>query len=213
MAVLYRSGDLAVTDGTTLGSFSAATLTGWIRGDYDDFEVALTNLADSSLAPGEHAVFELRTTAGTTAAGGIDNVAITLSGLANYDAWAASFGLYASNAWNSVDLESDGLDNWTEYIFGGDPTIDDAAAILPTFGMVPEPGTNWMEYVYRRRNDYQARGLVYTVESSTNLVSNLWNSNGVVDAGFGSIDAEMDSVTNRVSTEEHPQQFIRLRVE
>ncbi len=43
--------------------------------------------------------------------------------------------------------------------------------------------------------------------------SNYWNTSGVINAGFGSIDAEMDSVTNRVSTDEHPEQFIRLRVE
>jgi hypothetical protein len=215
VTVFYRSGDLAVTDGTPLGAFSAATLTGWIRGDYDDYEVALTNLADSSLAPGEHAVFELRATAGTTAAGGFDNVAIVISGLANYDAWIAGFGLYGSNVLASADLEPDGMDNWTEYLLGGDPTISDASAILPTFlpaGALAEEG-GMMEYVYRRRTDYQARGLDYIVEATTNLVSNLWNSSGVVDAGFGALNAEMDSVTNRVSTEEYPEQFIRLRVE
>jgi len=35
----------------------------------------------------------------------------------------------------------------------------------------------------------------------------------VLDVGSGSIDAAIDSVTNRVSTEELPEQFIRLRVE
>ncbi|VGO16427.1 hypothetical protein PDESU_05018 [Pontiella desulfatans] len=209
VAAFYQSGDLAATNGTPLGAFSASTLTGWVQGDYDDFSVVLTNLADSSLAPGEHAVFELRATVGTTAAGGIDNVAIVISGLGNFDEWAASFGLYGSNAWNSVDLEPDGMDNWTEYIFGGDPTSDDASAIFPRSGM----NGDWLEYVHRRRSDYQARGLVYTVEASTNLLSNDWNTHGVSYVGSGSIDAEMDSITNSISIEEHPQQFIRLRVE
>jgi hypothetical protein len=211
--VFYRSGDLKVTDGTALGAFSAATLTGWIRGDYDDFEVALTNLTDFSLAQGEHAVFELRATVGTTAGSGFDNVAILLSGLANFDAWAAGYGLYGSNAVTSLDLEPDGLDNWNEYLLGGDPTVDDAAAVLPGYGINQESGTNWLEYVYRRRSDYLARGLVYTVEAATNLVSGTWSAEGVHDAGFGPIDAEIDSVTNRVSTEEHPEQLIRLRME
>ena len=70
-----------------------------------------------------------------------------------------------------------------------------------------------MEYVYRRRSDYVVRGLSYTVEANTNLVAGSWSTNGVLDAGTGSIDTEMESVTNRVSTEEYPEQFIRLRVE
>jgi hypothetical protein len=213
VSVYYRSGDLSsVSSNTPLANLTVIASVGWIQGDYDDFTVPLTNLTDSSLAPGEHAVFELRATVGTTAAGGFDNIAILISGLGNYDAWAASFGLYASNAWSSVDLEPDGLDNWTEYLLGGDPTVADAAAILPSGGIVPEMGTNWLEYVYRRRSDYEARGLNYTVEATTNLVSNLWSTNGVVDGGFGAIDVEMDSVTNRVSTEEQSEQFIRLRV-
>ncbi len=70
-----------------------------------------------------------------------------------------------------------------------------------------------MEYAYRRRSDYEARGLVYTVQTTTNLVSNDWNASGVVDAGSGPIVAGLDSVTNRVSTEGLPEQFMRLRVE
>ena len=102
-----------------------------------------------------------------------------------------------------------GLVVFYEYALGGNPTVDDAAAILPTFGTEG----SWLEYVYRRRTDHAALGLNYTVEATTNLVSNHWNTSGVLDAGSGSIDPEMDSVTNRVSTDEHPEQFIRLRVE
>ncbi len=215
VSVYYRSGDLAVTNGHLLNDFTVTAPVGWIKGDYDDFEVALTNLTDSSLAPSEHAVFELRATVGTTAAGGFDNVAILVSGLGNYDEWAASFGLYGSNTWNSADLEPDGVDNWTEYLLGGNPTAADAAAILPTFlpaGALAEEG-EMMEYVYRRRSDYLARGLDYTVEATTNLVSGTWSTNGVFEIGVEVIDVEMDSVTNRVSTDELPEQFIRLRVE
>ncbi|VGO16421.1 hypothetical protein PDESU_05012 [Pontiella desulfatans] len=216
VTVLYRSGDLSsVSNETTLANFSALTLTGWIRGDYEDFAVALTNLSDSTLSPGEHAVFELRATVGTTASSGIDNIAIEVSGLGNYDEWAAGHGLYFSNAWKTVDLEPDGLDNWTEYIFGGDPGIDDTGSILPVFlprRSEAEAGGNY-EYIYRRRSDYLARGLSYTVEATTNLVSGAWSTNGVIDAGVGFLDPATDSVTNRVSTEELPQQFLRLRVE
>ncbi|MDF7824894.1 WD40 repeat domain-containing protein [Pontiellaceae bacterium B12227] len=128
-----------------------------------------------------------------------------------YMDWLAEHELSGFDAWESADLEPDGLNNWTEYALGGNPDLNDAEKVLPMFG--ENMGGGSASYVYRRRNDYQARGLVYTVEATTNLISNLWNSNGVVGAGFGAIDAEMDSVTNRVSTEELPEQFIRLRVE
>jgi hypothetical protein len=39
------------------------------------------------------------------------------------------------------------------------------------------------------------------------LDAGVWSTNGVRDAGAGSID----TVTNRVSAEELPEQFIRLR--
>lgn len=209
----YLSGDLAVVDNTPLASFTSTDVLGWVA-DYDDYEVSLTNLADTGLASGEHAVFRLEASGaiGVYSGAGIDNVAIAISGLANFDAWAAGFGLYSSNAWKTADLEVDGLDNWAEYIFGGHPLVDDAATILPRFVNMGE-GSAFLEYVYRRRSDYLARGLTYTVEATTNLVSGSWSTNGVFDVGFGPVDVEVDSVTNRVSTETLPEQFIRLRVE
>ncbi|MCF7848811.1 MAG: hypothetical protein K9M45_08185, partial [Kiritimatiellales bacterium] len=211
VSVSYLSGDLSIANGTPLDAFSSTNIFGWAS-DYDDFAVSLTN---SVLANGGHAAFRLEASGaiGQFTGGGFDNVAIIISGLGNYDSWAASFGLYSSNAWKTVDLEFDGLDNFTEYALGGNPTNADARAVLPMFGMVQETGTNWLEYVYRRRSDHLPRGLVYIVEATTNLVSGTWSTNGVLDAGSGFIDAEMDSVTNRAFTEELEKQFIRLRME
>ncbi len=100
------------------------------------------------------------------------------------------------------------MDNWIEYALGGTPTNTDANTVLPTFGI----GGDWMEYAYRSRTDYMVRGLDYTVEATTNLVSNDWNANGVVDSGSGPLDVEFDFVTNRVSTAGKDEQFIRLIV-
>jgi hypothetical protein len=125
------------------------------------------------------------------------------------DQWMVSYKVSDALA----DSEGDGVDNRTEYWFGGDPTVDDASAILPTFEMVPDSGTNWMEYVYRRRSDHQVRGMDYTVEAATNLLSGLWSTNGVLDAGSGSAGTGIDSITNRISTEKQLQQYLRLRVE
>ncbi len=209
ISVSYLSGDLAATNNTLLATFTSSDILGKTA-DYDDFNVAVTNLPDFTLGHAEHAVFRLEASGaiGSSTSGAFDNVGLVIAGASGYDAWAASFGLYFSNAWKTADLEPDGLDNWTEYVFGGNPTNNDASAILPAFGI--EGG--WMDYIYRRRSDYLARGLNYTVEVTTNLVSGTWSSSGVIDVGHGSVDAEMDSVTNRVSTDEEPEQFIRLQV-
>jgi hypothetical protein len=140
---------------------------------------------------------------------------ITISGNTydSYANWLADYKLAGSNALTSADLEPDGLDNFAEYALGGNPTNDDASAVLPTSGIIPDLGTNWLEYVYRRRSDHAERGLAYTVEVTTNLVSGTWSTNGVMPAGSGVIDVELDSVTNRIGTSIENVQFIRLKVE
>ena len=73
-------------------------------------------------------------------------------------------------------------------------------------------GTNYLEYVYAQRNDAAVRGLTYSVECSTNLVSNAWTNGNIEVVGVGILDAEFNSVTNRVPATEN-QGFIRLRIE
>ncbi|VGO23171.1 CBM96 family carbohydrate-binding protein [Pontiella sulfatireligans] len=130
-----------------------------------------------------------------------------------YELWGSEYGLSSTDADYLADPDGDGLVNLAEYGLGGIPTngsID--AAILPTFGKVEEGGTNWMEYIYRRRTDAAVRGLGYTVESTTSLLSNDWNTGGVIDAGSGPLETGFEVVTNRISTEFETNQFIRLRI-
>ena len=142
----------------------------------------------------------------------IDNVSLEICGAVTLlDQWMASRKVADALA----DSDGDGVDNQTEYWFGGDPTIDDASSILPTFlpsvALAEEGGL--FEYIYRRRSDHERLGLSYRVETTTNLVSGTWTTSGIIDAGFGSISTDIDSVTNSISTETLPEQFIRLRVE
>ena len=46
-----------------------------------------------------------------------------------------------------------------------------------------------------------------------NLVAGSWTTNGVALLGSGVLDAEFNTVTNRVSTEVEDEQFIRLIIE
>jgi GH35 family endo-1,4-beta-xylanase len=142
-----------------------------------------------------------------------DTAILNITVVAAYDLWVAGYGLTGSNALASADLEPDSMNNFLEYASGGNPTNADSGVVLPAFEMVSDAGTNWMEYVYRRRNDHALRGLVYTVEVATNLVSGTWTTNGVNEVGSAVLDDEFDSVTNRVSTGNRPEQFMRLRIE
>jgi hypothetical protein len=49
-----------------------------------------------------------------------------------YETWAADNNLTGGDALRTADLEPDGIENLLEYVLGGNPTTDDAAAILPT---------------------------------------------------------------------------------
>jgi hypothetical protein len=78
--------------------------------------------------------------------------------------------------------------------------------------MTEANGTNWFNVVYHRRLDATARNLTYEVQSSTNLVSNSW-TNHTEEAGFTTLNADFESVTNRVPIDEKPQQFLRIKID
>jgi len=209
--LVYASGDLDEADSTRIASGSRS-LGYAAKDDYSDHSLSLSPaLLDASLAPGEAATFLLRfsNASEVSIASGIDNLAVTVSSAGTYEGWASSFGLTGSNAWKSIDLEPDGMDNWTEYVFGGNPTNHDASTVLPDFGIDGDR----VDIVYRRRIDHAALGVLYTVEATTNLVSNDWSTNGIMQVGTALIDATFDAVTNRVSITEKPEQFLRLTVE
>ncbi|MCF7848761.1 MAG: hypothetical protein K9M45_07930 [Kiritimatiellales bacterium] len=146
----------------------------------------------------------------TTATFKVDNIGVEKDG---YRTWVSRFGLTGTNSVWTVDVEPDGIDNFTEYLFGGDPTKSDAASILPRSGMLNDTGFQGLEYVYRRYSDYEARGLEYTVECTTNLLIGTWSTNEVVVSGASFPIIGIQTVTNRISTAVEDEQFLRLKVE
>lgn len=129
-----------------------------------------------------------------------------------YAYWATSKNLTKGvNDGYGDDPEADGMDNLLEYALGADPLVDDAASFLPGYALSADGGSNYFNYVYRRRIDYEARGLSYAVRSSADLVYDPM-VNATTEVGSGAIDAEFESVTNRVSTAVKPQQFMQLKV-
>jgi len=126
----------------------------------------------------------------------------------SYESWANGMGLVAGvNDGREYDAENggigDGMVNLLEYALGGDPLADDAASILPAYsGPVDIGGTNYMNYVYRRRSDAGIRGLVYDLQFKTDLMlSPNWTSTlGLAEAGIDTTDPDFDMVTNSIPT-------------
>ncbi len=136
----------------------------------------------------------------------------TTPALSPYASWWADYGLTGSDTNYTAHTDTDGMNQLMEYGLGGNPTNDDAGAVRPIANMVDIGGTNWMEYIYRRRTDAAARGLGYWLELNTNLVSDTWTSNGYVEVDTGQLETGFESVTNRISTDAETNRFIRLRI-
>jgi len=128
------------------------------------------------------------------------------------DDWETTY-FGSTNSVNGKPLEDfdlDGINNLSEFAFGSNPAIaDDPSAVLPGFGISGDS----FEYVYRRRQDAAARNLNYMPEQAPNLVSNLWSSAGLVEAGVEYLDAEIQSVTNHFSMIGTTNRFFRLKIE
>lgn len=116
------------------------------------------------------------------------------------DSWGVNLGAQAD------DYDGDGLANLAEYALGGDPTDGLDLGSVPAFA----PSGDAFRYVHARRNDDS--DLVYTVETSTNLVSGLWTNAGYAVAGIRTGTGGFDHVTNTVPADA-AETFIRLRVE
>ncbi|WP_136081884.1 hypothetical protein [Pontiella desulfatans] len=134
----------------------------------------------------------------------------TVDAPADYDSWADGFGLIGSDRDLDADLEPDGMDNLTEYALGGNPNVDDAAAVLPTYSSK----SAYIEYVHRERSDAVSRGLDYNVQSTAALSMPAWtNDSTITYVGKGAIDGEFESVTNRLDTASGDAYFIRLHIQ
>ena len=122
-----------------------------------------------------------------------------------YEAWAGANG---GDTNMTVDTDLDGMDDLLEYALGGNPTTNDAAAILP----VSEAAGGSLLYIYSRRDDYLDRGLTYSVLSSTDLVFEPI-TNATTFVGASSPSGGFETATNSVSTAAQAAQFLNLEVE
>jgi hypothetical protein len=124
-----------------------------------------------------------------------------------YYEWADDY-FSGTNADLWADPDDDGINNLSEYAWGGNPIEADAET-------EPSCGTSGEQFVvqYTRRLDAEDCGLTYTVETTENLVDGIWTTHGVVDAGSGILDADFEVVTNSISTIGQSNAFLKVVVE
>jgi len=107
-----------------------------------------------------------------------------------------------------ADYEGDGLDNLLEYALGGNPTLDDAAAVKPEFWVAADVA----HHVYDRRIEAAISELSYDLSVNTDLtlagtpIGDTYETVG--DSGvFG-----FESVTNAIPVVGLDVGFVELEV-
>lgn len=128
-----------------------------------------------------------------------------------YDKWAEDHTLRGGSALKGEDPDGDGANNLYEYALGGDPTESSDGSLL--FPVLQSATGDKLEYVYSRRKDAVRRGLTYSIETTTDLQSGIWNNIGTsAETGSVSKNAEFDTVTNLISIDGKKKLFVRLKV-
>ncbi len=135
-------------------------------------------------------------------AAGVDTIA-GFQTFGSYPEWATQV---MGDTERGADPEGDGLDNWSEYLLGGNPNIDDAATVLPTSTMKGET----IEYIYTRRKDAALRGLAYGLNETDSLTNN-WTP-ASYETGSATTDPYYESVTNKIPTIGKSQGFYQLEI-
>lgn len=142
----------------------------------------------------------------------IDDLSLqAFSDTQSYDAWVQNQGLTTAIDAYDDDPDNDRVGNLLEFALGGDPLLQDAEAILPAYSQSFENGTNWLNYVYRRRINHVASGLDYFVGSSADLILSP-PLGATEEAGSVVLDADVESVTNRVPMDILSRQFMQLKI-
>jgi autotransporter-associated beta strand protein len=153
--------------------------------------------------------------------GGIDNFEVQGSWVVNaaggsgYGSWTSGYTFANSSAFDA-DNENDGLDNGLEYVLGGDPTLNDAADIMPSGD---KDGANYV-FTYKR-SDASKTDTTQIVQYGSDLVgwtdvtiSALGGSSGgatyTVDEGTPTTNP--DTIVVTIPTGGASEFFARLKV-
>lgn len=129
-----------------------------------------------------------------------------------YGAWTNQYELNGSDADMGADPDYDSMDNLFEFALGGNPTTNDATLVKPGFYHVGVSDTNLLSYVYNRYTDAAVHQLIYRLETTWNMMSSAWSTNGYVELPPTDVGKGFETVTNLVVAT-NSTMFLRLRVE
>lgn len=115
--------------------------------------------------------------------------------------WPQFVALYGLSGVKTNQSDADGLNDWAEYVFGGNPTSAADIGVLPVF----DAATGG--YTYQIRND---ASLIARVLTTTNLSAPNWSTNATVNVAVN--DGSMGTHTTTVGISQ-AQLFIKLMVE
>ncbi|MGB1131104.1 MAG: hypothetical protein ACPG4K_13720, partial [Haloferula sp.] len=171
--------------------------------------------APAVIQPGETRTFTLNLNSGALNTAHVLNQ-ITLNGTVvstatPYELWAAGYPALDLSDPNG-DLEPDGIPNVMEFALGGHPNVDDAAWVLPNYGLAGDQ----FDYTFRRADVALGSAHEPYAVYSTNLEDWFPAVDGtdgisisVVDDGA---DTGVDEVTIEVDLDQAPEDQMFLRV-
>ncbi|MCU0858282.1 MAG: putative Ig domain-containing protein, partial [Pontiellaceae bacterium] len=194
---LYNYTLLAADAGSEPLIFTGVTIPSWLSFNTNS---GLLSGVPASADAGSHLV-TLRVSDGLLTDEQSFSVQVVQTG-SGYAAWAATNGVGAPD----VDHDGDGRNNLYEYALNGNPTNSTDNGIDP---VLISTGSGF-EYIHLQRNGDS--GLIYTVETRTNLLSGIWMTNGTSVLGTNAYNAVYDEVRHGVAVT-NTRSYIRLKIE
>jgi len=148
----------------------------------------------------------------------LDNLAIRKLPMAGSlaSAYALASGLSGDATDPARDVEGDWLDNYAEWIWGGDPNIADYEKSKVV--LTEASSTHGFNFTYRRLKDASIYDVAYHTYVSTDLGSKVWNSVMVEETGAATIleNPNYETVQARIpasQTGTNEVLFVQVRAE
>ncbi len=136
--------------------------------------------------------------------------------------WFNAYNLTGADATALATPSHDGITNIWKYASGADPQspliITNGYSYLPQMQLISQDGNQYLQFTYRRRTDWAARGLRFTAETSSTLANESWTPQPYTQIGnpIPTGDNITEMVTIRIDQPIPPdtlKQFSRINVE
>lgn len=156
------------------------------------------SVSDTTVTADTAGTYVLRLSANDGTATGSAQVTLEVTAQSGYAGWAGEIPWNSADQTATADADADGVPNFLEFAFGGDP-LSPLAAPHPVLSL---PGSRAEISFLRARSD-----LLYSVESSSDLVT--WETISYIPSLTGEIQSVSDIVDVSAA---NPRRFLRVRV-